>query len=294
MARAVWGRCGITFGEGTFTTVNADLDYPGWVSVATAPATLVSQTGGCGPNAVRVFYVGSIGNDAFAGRSAYAGLEAGYSALSRNAHPNLFPHELGHLFLGGNEEHRDGTSQADRVNVMRSDVGTIEGFPQVDQNQCARALAAVRTARFTGAGVAAQTLLGLPGQGVDAFETSSPMVGTSQTTTLRELLLTAPDALVSLGPLMVPQLIAMVTSDPVPMIRARAVTVLGQLSGVTAQMTLIGALQDPDPTVRAAAVRAVAAIGSPIAQASIARRVQVEPDPNVRALAHGRAMGLPV
>ncbi|MDF2631374.1 MAG: hypothetical protein K0R39_5205, partial [Symbiobacteriaceae bacterium] len=148
MARTIWGQCGIAFAEGSFTPIDADLDYPGWVDYRTAPASLLNQRGGCTAADVRIYYVRSIAGSMFQGRSAFTFGEPGYVALSSNAHPNLFPHELGHLFLGGNEEHRDGPGAADRMNIMRSDVGTIEGAPQVDQNQCMRT-----RARLSGGGM---------------------------------------------------------------------------------------------------------------------------------------------
>jgi hypothetical protein len=243
-ARAVWGQCGIEFVEGGFTRIHAGGDYPNWVNYTAAPEELLRQRGTCGPTDVRLYYVRSIAGSTFQGRSAFSAGEPGYVAVGDNAHPNLIPHELGHLFLGGNEEHRDSASPADMVNIMRSDVGSITGPPQVDQGQCARARATVRGGRFTGGA----------GQGhsgpTQAFGTS----------------LTARDVL--------------------------AVAALGQLGGMAAQMRLIGALRDPEAMVRGAALRALAAIGSPIARASIIEQVRMEPDPNVRALAYGLAMGL--
>ncbi|HLN62616.1 MAG TPA: HEAT repeat domain-containing protein [Symbiobacteriaceae bacterium] len=297
-AQAIWGPCGINIVGGPFTTITAPLDYSNW-DADIPRTTLLNQRGTCPANFVRAYYVGSIDGNTHNGRAQFTGLEAGSVALSRDAHQNLFPHELGHLFLGGNEEHRDTQSPADRVNIMRSDVGTIEGFPQVDQNQCTRAVAAVRGARFTGA--APQGFISglIPVGEVRAFETSSapessPVATTSHTTSLRELLATAPDAVVSFGQVIVSQLLMLVTCDPSPIIRAGAAAALAQIGGDAAQLALIGSLRDPDPAVRIAALRALAAIGSPIALASIMNQVRVEHDQNVRALAHGLAMGLQV
>ena len=293
-AQAVWGPCNITLMEGTFATITAPLDYVNWDT--NIPRTTLLNQGNCPANFVRVYYVGSIDGNTHNGRAQYTSTEAGSVALSRDAHENLFPHELGHLFLGGNEQHRDTQSPADLVNIMRSDVGTIQGFPQVDTNQCARAVAAVQSSRFTGA--APQGLVSAPVPEVRAFETSSaPQTSpafTSHTTSLREILITAPDAVVSLGPVVLPQVHMLLTCDPAPTVRAASATALGRIGGFEAQLALIGALRDPDPTVRAAALRALAAIGSPIAQASIAQQARIEPDPTVRALVHGLAMGLQV
>lgn len=295
-AQAIWGTCGINLVEGTFATITAPLDYVNWDT--NIPRTTLLNQGNCPANFVRVYYVGSIDGNTHNGRAQNTSTEAGSVALSRDAHENLFPHELGHLFLGGNEEHRNTQSPADLVNIMRSDVGTIQGFPQVDQNQCTRAVAAVQSSRFTG--VAPQGFIAglIPVGEVRAFETSSaPETSptfTSYTMSLRDLLITAPDAVVSLGPVVLPQVLMLLTCDPAPTVRAAAATMLGRIGGFEAQIAVMGALRDPDPTVRAAALRALAAIGSPIAQASVAQQTRIEPDPNVRALAYGLATGMQV
>lgn len=246
-ARSIWGPCGIDIIEGGFSTINADLDYPNWTDLPQAPQALVSQRGTCTADSIRAFYVRSIAGSQFQGRTGVVGSDPGYIALSDQAHPNLFPHELGHVFLGGNEQHRDTASPADRVNIMRSDVGTIEGPPQVDADQCRRAVERVRARQ-----VPAGTQLAVP--------TSFAAFGASQMATVRALLAGTDqslEALAGMGQAVLPHLTAFVTTDSAPTIRARAAAMLGRIGGDQAIQGLVRAAIDTDPGVRLSAIAAL-------------------------------------
>lgn len=274
--RAVWGQCGVAIAEGTFTTIDADLDYPNWTDYTKAPTALLNLRGNCGSTDIRAYYVRSIAGSTNQGRSGSTYGEPGYVAMGDDAHENLFPHELGHLFLGGNEAHRDSASQADMANIMRSWVNEIIGPPQVDQGQCTTARAMIRAGWRPG------------GSGGGQARAS----GASPTATILELLLAAErslDTVVSLGQTIVPQLTMILTSYPIPIIRASAAAALGQIGGAPAVEALVRAAMDTDSVVRVNAITALGRLGGLAAQMILAGALQ-DPEPIVRVAAL-RALG---